>query len=105
MIGEDGKEYTESILNLQKVFYKKLYSKNKEINGGDIETQIGENSDKLSDAEAEDLEGEIKFTEILQPPKNMKTEKSPGQDGFTAEFFKFFWVERTFYFKNFKVYL
>ena len=78
MIEEDGKEYTESsdILNLQKGFYKKSYSKNEEINGGDIETLIGENSDKLSNAEAEDLEGEIKYTEILQALKNMKNEKS-----------------------------
>ena len=71
MIDEDGKEYTESnnILNLQKEFYKKLYSKNKEINEGDIDTLRGENSDKLSDAEAEDLEGEIRYTEILQALK------------------------------------
>ena len=90
MIDEDGKEYTESnaILNFQKEFFKKLYSKNKEINEGDIETLIRENSDKLSDVEAEDLE-EIKYTEILQALKNMKNEKSPGQDGFTAESFKF----------------
>ena len=42
---------------------------------------------------SEDLEGEINYTEILQALNNMKKEKSPGQDGFTAEFFKFFWVD------------
>ena len=73
LIDEDDKEYRESndILNLQKEFYKKLYSKNEEINEGDIETLIGEKSEKWSDAEAEDLEGEIKYTEILQALINM----------------------------------
>ena len=76
----------------KKNFIKHYTPKNEEINEGDIETLIGENSDKLSDAEADDLEGEIKYTEIFQALKNMKNEKIQGQDGFTAEFFKFFWL-------------
>ena len=36
---------------------------------------IGENIDKLSDSEAENLEGEIKYTELFQVLKFMKNEK------------------------------
>ena len=47
---------------------------------------IGENTDKLSDSEAENLEEEIKYAELVQALKLMKNEKSPGQDRFTTEF-------------------
>ena len=31
--------------------------------------------------------------ELTKALKNMKNDKSPGPDGFTAEFFKFFWID------------
>ena len=58
-----------------------------------IEITIGENSRKLSDLEAEKVEGEILLTELSEALKNMKNEKSPGLDGFTVECFKFFWID------------
>ena len=39
------------------------------------------------------LEGPITTDEALKALKNMANNKSPGSDGFTAEFFKFFWVD------------
>ena len=39
------------------------------------------------------MEGEIKEQEIGQILKKMKNNKSPGSDGFTAEFFKFFYKD------------
>ena len=89
MTDEDGNEYIETndILKFQKEFYQKLYSKNEEINANDTATMIG---DKLSDSEAANLEGEIKYTELVQTLKSMKNEKSPGQDGFTTDFFLIF---------------
>ena len=95
LVSDEGTEYTETqeILNLQKEFYQKLYSQNQELNDEEIETLIGENSDKLSDADSNLLEGELKYFELLQALKNMKNEKSPGQDGFTVECFKVFWVD------------
>ena len=79
LVSDEGTEYTETqeILNLQKEFYQKLYSQNRELNDKEIETLIGENSDKLSDAESSLLEGELKYYELLQALKNMKNEKSP----------------------------
>ena len=55
---------------------------------------IGENENKLPNEDAEKLEGEIKLSDAL---KNMKNEKSPGLDGFTVEFFKFFWTDLKFF--------
>ena len=37
------------------------------------------------------LEGELTESEILAVLKKMKNDKSPGSDGFTVEFFKFFY--------------
>ena len=39
------------------------------------------------------FEGEITYQELSTALKNMKNSKSPGSDGFTAEFFKFFWKD------------
>lgn len=39
------------------------------------------------------LEGEITYSELLSALKKMKNCKSPGNDGFTSEFFKFFWSD------------
>ena len=33
------------------------------------------------------------YTELLHALKQMKSEKSPGLDGYTAEFYKFFWID------------
>ena len=39
------------------------------------------------------MEGNIKYSELAEALKNMKNSKTPGNDGFTAEFFKFFWID------------
>ena len=44
------------------------------------------------------LHGKITYAEAAGALKNMKNEKSPGPDGFTAEFFKFFFVDIGKYF-------
>ena len=38
-------------------------------------------------------EGELTEQECLNALKNMKNMKSPGNDGFTTEFYKFFWLD------------
>ena len=50
-----------------------------------IEALLGENLRKLS--EVRTLEGEITYVELAEALKNMKNSKTPGSDGFTAEFF------------------
>ena len=39
----------------------------------------------------ENLEGKLTLIEISEALKHMKNEKSPGIDGFPAEFYKIFW--------------
>jgi hypothetical protein len=45
----------------------------------------------LSDEIKDNLGGEITYAELTPSIKRMKNEKSPGSDGSTSEFFKFFW--------------
>ena len=80
-------------MNSQKLHFKTLYSENNAVDNNSVETLIGENHVKLSENEAESLEGDIKYSELAEALKNMKNSKTPGNDGFTAEFFKSFWID------------
>ena len=86
LIDEDGSEYYDSkdVLNCQRRFYENLYSDTNNIDDNSIESIIGENRMKLSNDEAELLEGEITHRELSEALKNMKNEKSPGLDGFNC---------------------
>ena len=46
-----------------------------------------------SEEEAYSIEGEITYLEATSFLKKMQNNKSPGSDGFTTEFFKFFWSD------------
>ena len=99
---DDDKEYTstEEILNCQKRYYKTLYSESIIIDDNPIENILGENKSKLSVHDSNSLEGELKCSELAEALKNMKNSKTPGNDGFTAEFFKFFWIDLKMYILN-----
>lgn len=85
----------EEVLKEVKNFYSKLYQKQE--SGPEIDTDIDnilknlQEAPKLSNNEKFELEGEIKLHEISYVLKKMKNNKSPGSDGFTVEFFKFFY--------------
>ena len=100
IIENDGHECTTTneILNSQKTYYKTLYSEKNVTNDNPIESGIGENHIKLSENESESLEGDIKYSELAEALKNMKNSKTPGNDGFPAEFFKFFWIDLIFFY-------
>ena len=93
----NGQQITKQneILKEIEMFYKDLYSKHSEriedidLNDflSDHEYNILTNSQKIS------IEGELSENEILTALKNMKNNKSPGSDGFTSEFYKFFWQD------------
>ena len=95
IIEENGNEFTDmqDILNSQKRFYQTLYDEINIIDDMPIKNILGENKKSLSQQEAEHLEGEIKIEELTKALKNMKNDKSPGLDGFTAEFYKLFWID------------
>ena len=95
LVNEDGEEFTKTpdILNCQTSFYKDLYKEVNLENDVSISSILGENENKLSDKDSKELEGEILYSELGFALKNMKNNKSPGLDGFTVEFFKFFWTD------------
>ena len=74
-----------------------MYTESLNFDDISLSEKIGENPKKLSDSDSLKLEGEITYNEIAPALKNMKNEKSPGNDGFTAEFFKFFWPDMGHY--------
>ena len=49
------------------------------------------NHKKLNDNMKESIESNITYDQVLSSLKTMLNNKSPGYDGFTVEFFKFFW--------------
>ena len=85
----------EDILNEVKQFYENLY-KNHDVNENQDNEIISildhiQQNPKLSFESRNELEGELTEKEILTALKKMKNNKSPGTDGFTSEFFKFFY--------------
>lgn len=99
LIDKNGKEHTEncSILKLTSDFYKNLYTSVENNLENFDENVIGYVFDrKLSNEEAESLEGKINIQELGECLRHMKNNKSPGSDGFTVEFIKFFWKDLKF---------
>ena len=95
LVDEKGEEFfeTKDILGCQNDFYQNLYFNHTNIDETPLQDVLGENANKLSDEKSASLEGEISYSEIANALKYMKNNKSPGLDGFTVEFFKFFWVD------------
>ena len=79
----------EDILCEVQQFYKSLYA-NIDVENCEINNLVN-NIPCLSDIDASELEGNITLDEATSALRNMKNNKSPGTDGFTVEFFKFFW--------------
>ena len=90
---EDGTStnITEDMIEKTRCFYEKLY-KRREVTDYNLEEYIL-NLPRLNNQERESLEGEIHLKEASAALKNMKNGKSPGTDGMTVEFFKFFWKQ------------
>ena len=94
---DNGTIITEQgiILNQVKDYYADLF-KSKDTELIDInlsETRKDSDVTKLTNTQAQSLEGAITLSEIGQALKCMKNNKTPGIDGFPAEFFKYFAVQ------------
>ena len=81
---------TNEKINQQKEYYKTLYSETIHIDDKPLEETLGENKKKMSENDSSGLEGEITYSELSSALRNMKNGKSPGNDGFTTEFFLIF---------------
>ena len=89
---DSGIEITKSqdILNELNAFYENLYS------AGDLEEDtasdfFNENVPTISPIHALLCDQEIDIEECFKALMKMKGEKSPGTDGLTVEFYKYFW--------------
>ena len=92
LIDDDGLTIskTEEMVEKTRTFYEQLYKK-REVE--DISLNEYVKLPKLDETEANSLEGLITFEEAGTALRNMNNGKSPGTDGFTVEFFKFFWID------------
>ncbi len=98
LVLDDNTEITDikSIQLEQKAYFEKVYkSEQVNISNHDENLFFPENDralEKLTVDEKDSCEGYITEAECLNVLKGMSNEKSPGSDGFTVEFFKFFWI-------------
>ena len=71
LIDENGTEYTTTteILNHQKQFYENLYDDKHNIDNRSINDMLGENKNKLTNQAAEQHEGKISYSELLNALK------------------------------------
>jgi exonuclease III len=84
---------TSQIMENIKQFYSKLYSKVDRPEPVQLEYNMFLNADlpRLSDAERLKLEADVTEEELFRTLQTFKTNKSPGNDGLSAEFFTFYW--------------
>jgi hypothetical protein len=85
----------KDILKAEKEFYSHLYQENTDIiNNTEINTFISDNYvPKIKEDIKKTMDEPITEKEILYSLKSLKNNKSPGTDGLTTEFFKFFWSD------------
>ena len=81
----------DDLVEETKVFYKNLYKK-QDINRMNLDNLV-QRQKKLTNIEKESLEGQIHYFEAMEALKNMNNNKSPGNTGYTTEFYKFFFVD------------
>ena len=92
--GSNGGLVTDQNLILEecRLFYKKLYTKNKDIEKDSFERFTSNSSIPKLDKEAQmKCEQELSEQELFSTLKAFKKNKSPGLDGLTAEFYLEFW--------------
>ena len=98
---EDGNYITsqKEILRHIRKYYSNLFSCKDSQDKIDI-TELFHSQRKLSIEEANNLDGPVTIEEIGVVLKNMKNNKTPGIDGFPADFFKVFWEDLKIFIKR-----
>ena len=96
IIGNNKEIYKiEDILKAQKDFYENLYKSTKPRLIREYEEIFLDRQNPflkfLDEVQKASCEGNIELGELATALKGMKNNKTPGSDGFTVEFYKFFW--------------
>jgi len=83
---------TEGLLKMAKLFYERLYT-DTDIDEGSIDEYLDQISfnNKLNDTDVLLCEGPIRLNECTNVIGKLNKNKSPGLDGFSAEFYQTFW--------------
>ena len=89
-----------SILCELKKFYMNLYKSKRGTNKSKKNPFLNVDLKTLSEEEKELCEGLVKVDEVKKVLKAMANNKSPGSDGYPAEFYKFFWSDIGVYVLN-----
>ena len=97
-VQENGKECTNPNIILDEIhsYYSNLYDEKSEI---DINVStcpfLGKYSSipALNDYQRDLCEGQLKYSECYKALSAFENNKTPGNDGLTIEFYKFFWPE------------
>ena len=84
----------DDILNEEFNFYKTLYTL-KQDGQENFSAQFLSNNEipKLNDSEKLICDATLKIYEIAKALKELPNDKTPGSDGFTTNFYKFFWCD------------
>lgn len=92
---EDGILKTEinEIKCAARNFYSKLYHKSENLSDTAQNEILELIESRISTESKRKLEKEIRMSEISASLKSMANDKSPGPDGLTTEFYKFFWID------------
>ena len=92
------------ILEEEKQFYKNLYTS--KISGGPRagdDFLSAENIPRLKDSDKKICDAPLSLEEIAKATKELKNDKSPGSDGLSTNFYKFFWPDiKLFLFDSYK---
>lgn len=91
---ENPKEIREKI----KQFYEVLYGTELHDINENNECFFAQNTDRLSETEGLSCEGLLNEEECTTVLKSFVNNKTPGTDGLTADFYKFFWLDVKKYF-------
>ena len=77
------------ILHEINCFYKSLYKSN-DVQNADVYLK-NLKTNKVSEKHFNEMNENITESELLKIVKSLQNNKSPGEDGLPAEFYKFFW--------------
>ena len=84
----------DKILAHIKHFYSNIFSRDQSKSQNNFKSYLGKvNLPKLSFDNQKLLELPLKIDEMTKALKSMENSKSPGNDGLTVEFYKFFWID------------
>ena len=81
------------ILEEEKQYYQKLYCTKKYSTENYSEFLQNNHLPKLTELEQQICERPLSMEEISKSLKQLANDKTPGSDGFTTNFYKFFWID------------